>query len=455
MTASAESLFLNICAALGGYEPVADGDSTQPKERYVLGDECLDCLRDIKQYLLRDDRTEGKPLLRRIGEMRILTLDLLPILLATYEGKTEDQDLICGTCLELLVPLTWPPEATLPWLTERKQQLWSYKYAFMQEQALPALFTILVGWLAIPYVERSGRRQALIRLLLTLVRNLLAIEDPCTPTNASADTLKYARMHADLVKALHRTSFVRLCLVMASSVASQEYAAWNLLLLEIVQLLFAQTTPSRLVSEAIDTRMVGMQTDSLVKELSKEERVRKDRQRHAPSRHSRFGGAISEKLADGTHYNILKQFTPHLSFHSAIEPMKKPKTATAKQWTFDQKQYPLDKELSKLLYRTAETIVCSCFNRRCSMPMYIRAHGFTYGPSAMVASVRHTIDVGRPDMLNDDANRFFAFTAFFLEFQLTVMSNEAASLHAELAYPVNAFHQVVSGTAVHAPSCNC
>jgi hypothetical protein len=57
-----------------------------------------DCLRDIKQYLLRDDRTESKPLLRRIGDMHIITLDLLPILLNTYAGQTEDQDLICGAC---------------------------------------------------------------------------------------------------------------------------------------------------------------------------------------------------------------------------------------------------------------------------------------------------------------------------------------------------------------------
>ncbi|KAI8050240.1 timeless protein-domain-containing protein [Syncephalis plumigaleata] len=390
--------------------------------------------------------------------MHIMTLDLLPILLNTYEGQTEDQDLICGACLELLVPLTWPPEKTLPWLTERRQQLWSYKYAFIHERALPALFTILTRWLSIPYVERSERRQALIRLLMTLIRNLLAIEDPCAPTSASADTLKHTHMQVDLIKELHRTSFVRLFLVMASSIASQEFSAWNLLLLEIIQLIFTQTTADRLVNEAIDAKAVHLQTDLLSKELQKEERIRRDRKRNAPSRHSRFGGAITEKMADGTQYNILRQFTPHLSFHNAIEPMKKPKTVTAKLWTFEQKQYQSDKELNKLLYQTAETIICSCFN-------------------PMVASLRYTVDIGRPDVLNEDSDRFFSFIAFFIEFQLLVMSNDTESsnkdmfmfehcaealslrtvlcqikriqqcrdlkLYTELAHPVNAFHQTL------------
>ena len=42
--------------------------------------------------------------------------------------------------------------------------------------------------------QRSGRRQALIRLLITLVRNLLAIKDPYVQMSDRADMLKYMNM---------------------------------------------------------------------------------------------------------------------------------------------------------------------------------------------------------------------------------------------------------------------
>jgi hypothetical protein len=51
MNVSTEAFLLNVCEALGGFEPVADviyadkqtlgSDATQQKGRYVLGDECL------------------------------------------------------------------------------------------------------------------------------------------------------------------------------------------------------------------------------------------------------------------------------------------------------------------------------------------------------------------------------------------------------------------------------
>ncbi|KAI9591707.1 timeless protein-domain-containing protein [Syncephalis fuscata] len=425
MSASIETLFLNVCEALGGFESTPDtigsknessigSCKTQQKGRYVLGDECLDCLRDIKQYLLRDDYTDNKPLLRRVG-------------------NTEDQELVCGACLELLVPLTWPPEKTLPWLVERRQHLWDYKYAFIHERILPALFTMLTRWIAVPYTERSGRRQALIRLLITLIRNLLIIEDPHAPSGAFADALKYTQMHTALVKELHSTSFVRLFLVIASSIATQEFTAWNLLLLEVISLLFSQTTSKQLASY----RKTELKSNLLLSELDKEERLRNEQKRNAPSRHSRFGGAITERMA----YSTAIYTTTIISYGNGVMEEAK-----------DSNGQTMDPDLGKMLYETAEIIIRSCFN------------------------LRHAIDVGRQDVLNEDNNRFFSFIAFFLEFQLltlpdmtnitsdTILFEHSAEalnlrtilceikriqqcrdlkLYSDIVYPVNAFHQTL------------
>jgi hypothetical protein len=50
----------------------------------------------------------------------------------------------------------------------------------------------------------------------------------------------------------------------------------------------------------------------------------------------------------------------------------------------------------------------------------------------MVASLRYTVDVGRPDVLNEDSDRFFSFIAFFIEFQLLVMSNDTEAVSSVL-----------------------
>ncbi|RKP10983.1 timeless protein [Thamnocephalis sphaerospora] len=139
---------LNICSSLGGFEGTPESGE---EARYVLGDECLDCLRDLKRYLRVDDNSEDKPVLRVLGESNVLNGDLLPILLLTCRGNTEDEELICAACIELLVPMTWPLEPQTPNRAQRLKLLWEYKYAFLRKDVLAALWSILTRWLAVEY----------------------------------------------------------------------------------------------------------------------------------------------------------------------------------------------------------------------------------------------------------------------------------------------------------------
>jgi hypothetical protein len=84
---------------------------------------------------------------------------------------------------------------------------------------------------------------------------------------------------------------VQLLLVMASSIAQQEFAAWSMLLLEIIYHLYAHTNPAQLLHPE------EHRDNALRSALQSEQMERKRRRQHEPTRHSRFGGALDECLA--------------------------------------------------------------------------------------------------------------------------------------------------------------
>ena len=58
----------------------------------------LDCLKDLKRFLRKDDEDEEKPVLRAIGQWQIFAKDLIPIFSLNWRGDTQDQEMICTAC---------------------------------------------------------------------------------------------------------------------------------------------------------------------------------------------------------------------------------------------------------------------------------------------------------------------------------------------------------------------
>jgi hypothetical protein len=67
----AEEHLLRLCNATGGPSALTE---------YEVGDESVECLRDMKRLLREDDKTGEKSLLRLLGEWQFLKTDLIPIL---------------------------------------------------------------------------------------------------------------------------------------------------------------------------------------------------------------------------------------------------------------------------------------------------------------------------------------------------------------------------------------
>lgn len=81
-------------AALGGVET----DASTHVTRYIPGDDCLGCLRDLKKLWRKDDTDDERTVARVFWETRVLINDLIPILIETAGGGVvgDKRSVACG-----------------------------------------------------------------------------------------------------------------------------------------------------------------------------------------------------------------------------------------------------------------------------------------------------------------------------------------------------------------------
>ncbi|KAI0230877.1 Topoisomerase 1-associated factor 1 [Massospora cicadina] len=103
----------SICMALGGFEKVTDPPASvftpNPSRRqlltYVVGDECLECLKDLRKLLRQEEKSLVKPVRLLLAEWNTFSEDFLPIL-ALHPDFMDDK--LGRTCFELVAYLMTP-----------------------------------------------------------------------------------------------------------------------------------------------------------------------------------------------------------------------------------------------------------------------------------------------------------------------------------------------------------
>ncbi|KAJ7439501.1 timeless protein-domain-containing protein [Mycena latifolia] len=262
-----EPVIGRVVDALGGYEAGT----------YRLGDEASGCLKDLKKLWRKDDTDDERTVARIFWEKRVLSNDLIPILLLTAgAGQVEDKRAI--SCADLISAMTWPIDMAEELaeldpgeradFTQLRQSHQHYKAAILQPAVMSALFGLLLPPLAKAPRERTLRDNQVAALTLHIVRNLAAIRD--------SDGLQ-----SRLIRALQETHLIDLLLTAAANAdADPLLASWNTLVLEILFLLFRGTPPAALLEQP---------KPALQRLLAAEARAAP-----APtSRHSRFGTTIT------------------------------------------------------------------------------------------------------------------------------------------------------------------
>ncbi|KAI8832846.1 timeless protein-domain-containing protein [Chytriomyces cf. hyalinus JEL632] len=383
---------LNICTALGGVE---DG-------KYVAGDEAMECLRDLKRLLRMDNDTPDRRVFAVMGEWNVLSRDLVPLLIHS-DVNDEREYKRALLIVQLLVPLTWTTSDDAHALSpDQITTLLTYKDAFLADKVVDQIMLVLVKSLSLSYRDRSEKDNAKIRLIITLFRNLLAIKDPQVSAAASAENYYRASLQEKLIVAFNKSNVLSLILTFAASMDEKEFSDYNMLVLEIVFLLFNNRTVKSLLQS---TQTVQSETLSMLakKELSEKAA------RPLASRHSRFGGTLSMNLGNGKMVNF---FSPAAALKSVGNAMDLGKTTG--RVSKKSQQEPVTKnairneEAKTALKETADSFLEHSFN-------------------SLISSVKDDFDKERQHVTEGDFYRFLCVVKFFLEYQVAVLKATDAS----------------------------
>jgi replication fork protection complex subunit Tof1/Swi1 len=98
---------VNIVTAMGGLEEIM-GLNGEIEMEYVLGDDCLRCLRDLRKLWRQDEEDHHRVIPRIYAEINVLQTGLLPLLLKTADmGEKGRKIALACSELESRVRVGW------------------------------------------------------------------------------------------------------------------------------------------------------------------------------------------------------------------------------------------------------------------------------------------------------------------------------------------------------------
>ncbi|SJM88085.1 related to Topoisomerase 1-associated factor 1 [Zygosaccharomyces bailii] len=331
-----------LATAIGG----PDYNSRLDPPPYKLGDDCLACLKDLKRWFRLVDENQNRwDVAMATAEYRILQDDLLPILI-DWENKSylahklnkqsvnkDYHDNVALLCVQLLVLMTWPLVLTdqstakqvVVYSELKKHQLVYKKHLLMMEKGkvLKAASRLALKIIQMDKIDRNPRDNVILRLILNLFRNIVAIEPgelnvtrrkqlsskginsvDMLPPNVSMDDISLNAV----ITAFHRNKVFGLILTLSSSLSSEfEQDYINLPLMELMFYLTKDIAPGTLCIEKHEKREKNKVSDTgaeLLNLLNKENTLKKNVIKNTSSRHSRFGALLSIQTPDSGRLTI-------------------------------------------------------------------------------------------------------------------------------------------------------
>ncbi len=181
-----QSQILLLCSAVGGVDATSG-----TKKTYILGVDCLACLKDIKRWIHAvDDATNTWHVAAACHENSLVENDLIPILIqvphrTNASNKTYMQNVVL-TALELMVSLTKPlvldmetaPSPMINLYVQLKKEHVKCKERILNYEngrCLRAVVRIALPILQLPRDQRTNRDTIILNLCLHFIRNIIRI----------------------------------------------------------------------------------------------------------------------------------------------------------------------------------------------------------------------------------------------------------------------------------------
>ncbi|GAA5867194.1 hypothetical protein JCM3774_002365 [Rhodotorula dairenensis] len=400
----------SICAALGGFEEFLD-EHGELYTAYSLGDQVVGCLKDLKRFWRMDEKDDDRTVARIFYEVGVLSSDLIPILKTTL-GSGAKGDRIALACVELIGAMTWPIDvaqelrdakllgglkAGMDYATLIAAQR-SYKAAILKEGVLRHMMVILANSLQKSRRDRTQKDENVISLVLHVFRNLAYLTDRHT-TSTSATALEDSQLQSDLIVSFSQEGILDLLLAMSAQADSSDYAPWNMVVLDILHLLYRGLRADELMvpeKEVEQTRL---------RDLLDQEAKLQDRDFGLKgSRHSRFGTTIAVQ-SNGQKYILHKQSTLAEGPEKTLDKVKRTRAKRIRQEDDLAPPTQLRPEAVKVMHDTSKKFVESSFN-----PFF--------------SSILRDIRMERLKVRESDTVRFLYLSSFFLEFFLLLYADD-------------------------------
>ncbi|KAG0229624.1 Topoisomerase 1-associated factor 1 [Actinomortierella wolfii] len=379
MDKDTEDLLLSTCMALGGFEDqsIDDNDLTQV---YVMGDEVMYCLKDIRKFIKYFEGSGDNPVLSFLGKINVLEKDLIPIILLNTPADSPTKERLITGCLELMVYMTEIVDvrrlrelamqeedlSIVGDLLEKQYILRQYKRAFLQPAVLSAILQVMLRPLATEYRQRTTNDMVIIRLGLFLFRNLVAIEDTEDSVKGTMDQFVNSILQEELLQRMKSENILELLVTLASSTNDVQLREWNVLAMETLYYIFYRINPAELIPP-LETGGGVVRNTELADLLKKEERAKGLQNTSGMRRHSRFGTTAEVKLADGTRRILHNKGAFFKPLDAQLDAVKKPRMGGAgirKPKPTDVYKKRTTTSGRALLRELAATLLESGFNRR-------------------------------------------------------------------------------------------
>ena len=288
----------SLVSAVGGQSTLDD--------RYAVGDDALAVLNDLVRWLrLYDENTNRFDGKRCMAEANLVKGDLLEILALWPEEEQESKlkSKLALACLQLLVPLTWPialdeDKTTVNHLRHTPYlQLAQvgYKRAVLQYEDAKILRTVVrIGLpsMAVTRRERTRRDEGIVRMILYFFRNLAMITQPQhLPSQGDENDIS----RSATINAFHEEDVFNLLLTIGSG-AGDEFQERDVEVLEILFHLLKGVDARKLFHT--QSQLEKNETNELQSLMQKEKAMLNSYNKHAPTRHNRFGTMIWVKRGE-------------------------------------------------------------------------------------------------------------------------------------------------------------
>ncbi|OLL26279.1 Phosphatidylinositol 3-kinase tor2 [Neolecta irregularis DAH-3] len=324
----------NVVSAIGGFN---HADESCP---YVLGDDALNCLKDLKKWLRgHDDRLGVWDAARCMAEAQMVQNDICPTLSLWDESSSSDRQKsrLALACVELLVPLTWPLDLDSEQATEnqyfhlphlRLAQI-NYKHAILSNN--PANLLRHISRVAFPSMvvnrrNRTERDDGIIRLVLYVIRNLAIIE-------ATIEAFEKARV------------FDMLCTLGSSM--GEDFEKEDIIIIETLFHLIKGIKPEALYRNTRRADSTLKPISDLSNMLKRENDLKRLNARNAPTRHNRFGTLISVVTRDEKRFTVSSQ-SGLTDTHSTLDKLDKAKKFRAPKHRTKEQRLPEDVDLENV-----------------------------------------------------------------------------------------------------------